>query len=606
MKQRLLASAVLAMLVAGCSGDDPVTGPVRPLGLTVANAIGTDPVTGATIETNKDDYVPGEVVHVVGRGWAPGETVNLFMTEDPDTHDDVSMDVTADANGEFSAHFYDVQQHDLGVTFTLTATGATSGSRAVATFYDNLPITGVTINDGDTDPVPSGASIKVEVTGNVNTGGGNNTLGSIGVYVYPANGNPATATLLYCHDVIPDIVRETPGNTTFEQEFSANAPTDAGVYDVIVRTYGDNTCTTPVQSLTVEDAITVQAANEAPTADAGGPYEGNEGDDIALDGSGSSDPDGTIVSYSWDYEIVTADPGTTCSFNDATSSTPTITCTDDGTFTVKLTVTDDDGAQDEATTTLTVYNVAPEVAMTSPADGAVLAISDVSTLLNVAASFSDDGTNDTHTCVIDWGNGTSTAGTVTETNGSGTCSKAADPNPYTEAGVYFITVTVTDDDGDSGSATVMIVVYDPSAGFVTGGGWIDVAPGSLKGAGNEDLSGKGTFGFVSKYQKGATVPTGNTQFVFHAAGFNFHSDSYEWLVVNQGGTNAQYKGTGTVDGSTELLQFMLWATDGTPDTFRIKIFRKVGDVEEVIFDNGTSQAIAGGSIQIHTGGKGKK
>lgn len=102
----------------------------------MALALGVDSATGASIETNKDDYMPGEVVHLTGRGWAPGEVVNLYMTEDPDTHGPVSQDVTADSAGGFSLHFYDVQEHDLGATFTLTATGLTSGSRAVVTFVD--------------------------------------------------------------------------------------------------------------------------------------------------------------------------------------------------------------------------------------------------------------------------------------------------------------------------------------------------------------------------------------------------------------------------------------------------------------------------------------
>jgi hypothetical protein len=57
---------------------------------------------------------------------------------------------------------------------------------------------------------------------------------------------------------------------------------------------------------------------------------------------------------------------------------------------------------------------------------------------------------------------------------------------------------------------------------------------------------------------------------------------------------------------------MLWAGDGDAtsdeddfDTFRIRIWEEVGEEEVVIYDNGTDQAIAGGSIVIHTGGKGK-
>jgi len=47
------------------------------------------------------------------------------------------------------------------------------------------------------------------------------------------------------------------------------------------------------------------------------------------------------------------------------------------------------------------------------------------------------------------------------------------------------------------------------------------------GAGPMGPTGKATFGFVSKYKKGATVPTGNTEFVFKAADLNFHSTSHD-------------------------------------------------------------------------------
>jgi hypothetical protein len=135
MRHRTLASVLLAAFVAACGGDGKVTAPERPR-IAVSASIGTDPVTGATIETNQDDYMPGEIVHVDGRGWAPNETVNLFMSEDPDTHEDVSLDVQADSTGAFSVHFYDVQEYDVGVTFTMTATGSTSGSKATTTFTD--------------------------------------------------------------------------------------------------------------------------------------------------------------------------------------------------------------------------------------------------------------------------------------------------------------------------------------------------------------------------------------------------------------------------------------------------------------------------------------
>ena len=153
------------------------------------------------------------------------------------------------------------------------------------------------------------------------------------------------------------------------------------------------------------------------------------------------------------------------------------------------------------------------------------------------------------------------------------------------------------------------VVFDPGGGFVTGGGWIDSPAGAYKT--DTSLSGKATFGFVSKYKKGAIVPTGNTEFQFRAASFNFHSGTYEWLVVNQGGANAQFRGEGTVNGALDsngyAYKFMLWAGDGSPDTFRIRIWSELGGVETVVYDNGfegsgyeTGQPISGGSIVIHT------
>ena len=47
----------------------------------------------------------------------------------------------------------------------------------------------------------------------------------------------------------------------------------------------------------------------------------------------------------------------------------------------------------------------------------------------------------------------------------------------------------------------MFVVYDPSGGFVTGGGWINSPASAYVAA--PDLAAKASFGFVSKYEKGA-------------------------------------------------------------------------------------------------------
>jgi hypothetical protein len=143
---------------------------------------------------------------------------------------------------------------------------------------------------------------------------------------------------------------------------------------------------------------------------------------------------------------------------------------------------------------------------------------------------------------------------------------------------------------------LVTAVYDPSAGgFVTGGGWIYSEVGNYLPDTNSE--GKATFAFVAKYKKGATVPTGNTTVHFRPADLNFHSTSYDSLVVTVNDT-AILKGAGTINGEGAY-KFQIWAEADDPDAIRIKIWTEI-DVETVIYDNGDEQAIGGGNIAIHT------
>ncbi len=179
---------------------------------------------------------------------------------------------------------------------------------------------------------------------------------------------------------------------------------------------------------------------------------------------------------------------------------------------------------------------------------------------------------------------------------------SVDTNPYGVAsttyalapGVYGIRAEVL---AHGLACESILVVYNPDGGFVTGGGWINSSTGAYLP--DPALSGKANFGFVSKYQHGASVPTGQTEFVFKTADLNFHSTEYQWLVVNQGGTNAQFKGSGTINGAGDY-RFMIWAGDHNPDTFRLRIWMEDNGGEVDVYDNGVQQAIGGGSIKIHT------
>jgi hypothetical protein len=180
--------------------------------------------------------------------------------------------------------------------------------------------------------------------------------------------------------------------------------------------------------------------------------------------------------------------------------------------------------------------------------------------------------------------------------------------PFPTPDVLAITIRGKDGLGNTNQISTLLAVYDPAAGFVTGAGWIN----SLQGAYSADptLTGKAKFAFVSRYQKGATIPTGQTEFQFHAGSLHFQSSSYQWLVV--AGSRAQFKGSGTIKGTTGEYGFMLTAIDGQInggggiDKFRIKIWDKTTEI--IIYDNqmnladtgNPTTAIAAGNIVIHT------
>jgi PKD repeat protein len=81
-----------------------------------------------------------------------------------------------------------------------------------------------------------------------------------------------------------------------------------------------------------------------PVAKVGGPYSGTVGAAVSFNGSTSSDADGTIASYTWNFG-----DGTT-----GTGATPTHAYTTAGTFTVNLVVVDDMGAAHSQSTNVTI------------------------------------------------------------------------------------------------------------------------------------------------------------------------------------------------------------------------------------------------------------
>lgn len=229
-------------------------------------------------------------------------------------------------------------------------------------------------------------------------------------------------------------------------------------------------------SNTATVTITVNPVNDAPVADPNGPYNEMVGQAVSFDGSGSTDVDGTIVSYAWDF----GDGGT------GTGVSATHTYASAGTFTVTLTVTDNGGATDTDTTTAViadVANVPPEAADDSYS-------TDEDTPLNVAApgvlgnDTDDDSDPLTARRVTDVSNGLLTL------NADGSFNYAPNPNFF---GTDSFTYVANDGLADSNAATVTITVNpvnDPPVSGPNGPYMGNVgSPVAFDGSGSSDVDG---------------------------------------------------------------------------------------------------------------------
>ena len=199
---------------------------------------------------------------------------------------------------------------------------------------------------------------------------------------------------------------------------------------------------------------------------------------VSVDGSGSSDPDGSVASWVWDFGDGSSGSGKTADH----------TFADAGTYTVTLTVTDDAGAtgsvSHDVTVTAPPANQAPTAAFTS-------AVSDLAVSVDGSGSADPDGSVASY--AWDFGDGSSGTG------------RSAD-HTFADAGTYTVTLTVTDDAGATGSVSHDVTVTAPPAdgtvaadafGRTVSGGWGDADTGG----------GWNLFGSASGFSVGGGVGT---------------------------------------------------------------------------------------------------
>ena len=226
---------------------------------------------------------------------------------------------------------------------------------------------------------------------------------------------------------------------------AVNMPNEPGVRNVDWTTY--LTTVDAIEAISGYDLLAllpddvenaVESNTLPPIGAAAGPAVLNEGDSATFDASASLDTNGSIVSYEWSFG-----DGSTASGVSATH-----TFSQDGTFVVTVTVTDNDGLTDTASVTVTVGNVAP----------AIGAIPDASVqagaAYTVSGSFADPGA-DTWTATVDFGDGSAPAQAMLTTRNFSLV------HVYPAAGTFTVTVTIADDDTSS-STTHTVTVNAPA------------------------------------------------------------------------------------------------------------------------------------------------
>jgi len=232
----------------------------------------------------------------------------------------------------------------------------------------------------------------------------------------------------------------------------------------------------------------------------------------------STDIDGTIVSWLWDFGDSTT----------SSDSNPIHRYRDKGTYTVQLTVTDNDGYTDTTTQSLTIQNLPPTAGFT---------YSPESPTVQQNLSFteqSEDPEGKTLFYLWDFGDGS----TSTERNPI---------HSYAESGTYTVKLTVTDDEEATDAYSVTITIIKNSSSLICSVSKSEVTGGesvTVSGTIDPALSEK-TVLLSYKKPDGAsltrTITTGSD---------GFYNDSYTPDADGSWSVTASWSGDSTCEGAS--------------------------------------------------------
>jgi PKD repeat protein len=327
----------------------------------------------------------------------------------------------------------------------------------------------VTLNVTDDDGEVNMTAASVDVLNripDVELTAGGDTGNRSTLFTFTANGTDMDGDVVAYHwdfgdgdDAVQEVSPAAASSSPVSHTFAS-----VGQFTVTVSARDDD------GGMSSEEQVTLTVENLAPTARASSDQSSIlTGLSVSFDSTGSADPDGDSLNYSW--SIATA--GMKVPIHTSESDSFGFTFDDDGNYSVFLTVTDIHDAEDTHIIWVEVINRPPVADLVVMKDGTVLT-SPAKVLVNETLTFDAAGSSDPDGVIV---------GHYWKFGGGSTATGVSSEHAWTEPGTYEVNLTVADEDGgtDAVRFTVEVSSVDEGPGDGPGG----------EGGGGKDTSSSG-------------------------------------------------------------------------------------------------------------------
>jgi len=364
-----------------------------------------------------------------------------------------------------------------------------------------------------------------------------------------------------------------------------------GTYTVILSVTDNEGATTTDETTAT---ITGGSSNQAPIVNANGPYSGDVGEAIYFSFAGTSDPDGSLASGFWDFG-----DGTT-----STNPNPTHIYNTAGTYTVILSVTDNDGATTTDETTATIGgsgNISPTANANGPYSGDE----------NVSISFSSIGSNDADGTIVSY----------LWNFGDGSTSSNANPiHTYTSGGTFNVSLTVTDNEGATGINQTTASISGSASSVILSESYFETGWDTWSAGGSDVERYSGEFSYEGDYSIAIRDNSGGASTMISTTydistynqltiDFHFNANGMElgerFLVGYNNGSSWTAIGTfvcGTDFNNNEFNHADITITDASynfPTNARFAIQCNASDNSDIVYiDQVTITALSGSSEKV--------